>query len=173
MSELNSNDVILGSTSEVVMTVHVTNTGELALGTQINISMSTNTKFIGYLQPQDLPTEPISCQNIKQGNVSHVQCDMRNTFFQHLQVIFKARFLVSRNLLIGQQSDIESFRPVLAFLITADSSQKDVDPSNNKLEIDANVKLYSAISFDGYAINGMWIIFVHIYVQYITHKITL
>jgi hypothetical protein len=56
--------VKLGGSSEIVVNLRISNTGDQSHSTQITINTSNNTEYLGYLQPQNEPTEYVVCQNV-------------------------------------------------------------------------------------------------------------
>lgn len=140
----------LGETNEILVQVRVINTGDLSHGSQISIKTSNNTKYIGFFQPQNEPTEPVLCKDIKDNNnVSTVICQLRSTLFQQQQAIFSARFAVSRELLIGEHSTLGAFNQKISFSVEAETTSSDDNPSDNIQTLTATVKLQSLVQLKG------------------------
>ncbi|VDH98859.1 integrin alpha 9 [Mytilus galloprovincialis] len=149
-STLNPQEIILGVTSEVEVTVKVTNKGDLSHGTRITIDISNNTRYIGFSQPTDEVTEPVDCRNIVDENKEmHLQCDLRNTLLQRQIVIVNARFMVSRDLLIKYGENLDNFEQQLVFNTSVEATSTDMDISDNWWKLIANVKLHVAVQLNG------------------------
>ncbi|XP_052096245.1 integrin alpha-4-like isoform X3 [Mytilus californianus] len=147
---LDPQEIILGVTSEVDVTVKVTNKGDQSHGTQINIDISNNTRYIGFSQPTNEVTEPVDCRNIAdENNETHVQCDLRNTLFQQQIVIFNARFTVSRDLLIKDGENLGNFEQKLVFNTLVEATSADMDISDNSWKLIASVKLHVSVQLNG------------------------
>ncbi|XP_052106689.1 integrin alpha-9-like [Mytilus californianus] len=149
-STLHPQNIILGVTSEVDVTVKVTNEGDLSHGTRINIDISDNTRYIGFSQPTNEVTEPVDCRNIVDENKeTHVQCDLRNILLQQQIVIFNARFKVSRDLLIKDGENLGNFEQQLVFNTLVDATSTDMDISDNSWKLIASVKLHVGVQLNG------------------------
>lgn len=147
---LNHEIIQLGETNEVLVKVRVINTGDLSLGSQISIKASNNTKYIGFSQPQQEPTVPVFCKDKNDtNNYSVVICQLRGTLFQQQQAVLKARFAVSRDLLLGEHSTLGSFKQEIAFVTNANTTSPDSNPSDNMLMLTATVKLQSLVQLTG------------------------
>ena len=144
----------LGGSSEIVVSLRISNTGDQSHSTQITINTSNNTEYLGYLQPQNEPTEYVVCQNvIDVNNISHVQCDLKNALYQQQRAIVSVRFLVSRSLLIMKGQTLENFDQNINFKIMVQSTSPDKDMSDNVKTLTATVRLHSIIELSGYDIN--------------------
>lgn len=147
---LNPQEIVLGVTSEVDVTIKVTNKGDQSHGTQITIDISNNTRYIGFSQPTNQVTEPVDCKNIvEENNETHVQCDLRNTLFQQQIVIFNARFTVSRDLLIKDGDNLGNFDQQLIFSTFVEATSTDMDISDNSWKLIASVKLHVSVQLNG------------------------
>ncbi|XP_063426281.1 integrin alpha-4-like [Mytilus trossulus] len=143
-------EIILGITSEVEVTVKVTNKGDLSHGTRIKIYMSDNTRYFGFSQPTNIVTKPVDCKNIVDENKeSHVQCDLRNTLLQRQMVVMNVRFIVSRDLLIKDGENLGNFKQQLVFNTSVKATSTDMDISDNSLKFIASVKLHVSVLFNG------------------------
>ncbi|CAC5386518.1 ITGA4 [Mytilus coruscus] len=143
-------EIVVGVTSEVVLTVKVTNTGDQSHGTQINIDISNNTRYIGFSQPTNKITEPVDCRNIvEENNDTHVQCDLRNTLFQQQHSTFSVRFSVSRYLLIKENQNLGNFEQNIIFITMAETTSPDMDMSDNLRKLIASVKLHAHVELTG------------------------
>lgn len=143
-------EIVVGVTSEVVLTVKVTNTGDQSHGTQINIDISNNTRYIGFSQPTNEITEPVDCRNIvEENNDTHVQCDLRNTLFQQQHSTFSVRFSVSRYLLIKENQNLGNFEQNIIFITMAETTSPDMDMSDNLRKLIASVKLHAHVELTG------------------------
>ncbi|VDI83418.1 integrin alpha 8 [Mytilus galloprovincialis] len=147
---LHPKEIIVGETSETVLTVKVINTGDQSHGTQINIEISNNTRYIGFSQPTNEVTEPVDCRNIvEENNETHVQCDLRNTLFQQQQATFSVRFSVSRYLLIKENQNLGNFEQNIIFITMAETTSPDLDMSDNQRKLIASVKLHAHVELTG------------------------
>ncbi|XP_071158944.1 integrin alpha-4-like isoform X1 [Mytilus edulis] len=147
---LNPQEIVLGVTSEVDVTIKVTNKGDQSHATQITIDISNNTRYIGFSQPTNQVTEPVDCKNIvEENNETHVQCDLRNTLFQQQIVIFNARFTVSRDLLIKDGDNLGNFDQQLIFSTFVEATSTDMDISDNSWKLIASVKLHVSVQLNG------------------------
>ncbi|XP_071161717.1 integrin alpha-4-like [Mytilus edulis] len=143
-------EIILGATSEVEVTVKVTNKGDLSHGTRIKINMSDNTRYFGFSQPTNKVNKPVDCRNIVYENKeSHVQCDLRNTLLQRQIVIMNARFIVSRDLLIKDGESLGNFEQQLVFNTSVKATSTDMDISDNSWKLIASVKLHVSVLLNG------------------------
>lgn len=148
---LDSNEVKLGGSSEIVVNLRISNTGDQSHSTQITIYTSNNTEYIGYLQPQNEPPEyVVVCQNVIDiNNISRVQCELKNALYQQQRAIVSVRFLVSRSLLIMKGQTLDNFDQHINFRIKVQSTSPDKDMSDNVKTLTATVILHSSVELSG------------------------
>lgn len=142
----------LGGSSEIVVNLRISNTGDQSHSTQITINTSNNTEYIGYLQPQNEPPEyVVVCQNVIDiNNISRVQCELKNALYQQQRAIVSVRFLVSRSLLIMKGQTLDNFDQHINFKIMVQSTSPDKDMSDNVKTLTATVILHSSVELSGY-----------------------
>ncbi|XP_076095802.1 integrin alpha-4-like [Mytilus galloprovincialis] len=143
-------EIIIGETSEIDVTVKVTNKGDLSHGTRIKIHISDNIRYIAFSQPTNEVTESVDCRNIiAENKESHVQCDLRNTLSRRQIVIVNARFIVSRDILLKDGENLGNFEQQIVFNTLVEATSTDMNISDNSWKLIAIVKLHVSVELNG------------------------
>lgn len=149
-------DIIYGSTVEIIVKLKVINIDEPSHGTRITIYTSENTQYLGFYQPQGFVTELGYCnQELDQNNKTVIYCDLQQkSLYQQQQWMLNVRFNVSRDTLDGENIYVYDVDRNVKLDVAATSTSNDKDMSDNRVKLTVPVKMHSELELSGLVIQN-------------------
>lgn len=144
-------EIIYGSTVEIIVKLKVINIGEPSHGTRLTIYTSENTQYLGFYQPHGFITELGYCnQELDQTNKTVIYCDLQQkSLYQQQQWMLNVRFNVSRETLDREDTDVYKVDRNVTLDVAATSTSNDKDMSDNRVKLTVHVKMHSELELSG------------------------
>ena len=148
---IDSRNIVLGETREVVLDVTVANLGEPSYVTSVLIEPSANTAYRGFTQDLSQDIERVSCSRVQ--NTTSIQCDFQQPLLSVRGGMFKLRFDVSQERLFPQGTQLSALNTMVQINATVRNTEEgamEQNMNNNYAAQSASVSLKSDLSIIGW-----------------------